>query len=161
MASVEVNEESTSFFANGDECASRGDWDLILDNKVDPSTLSATALHRAAKNQRYDVVWELVKFYGLDINSPDFMGWTVLHTAITQGNEINCFCLSTLGARDSVTKDGVRASMLRPELWNRVVDRQQAMFAGASGTTEVETEKEKEKETVKVEKVKVENGDEE
>ena len=98
---------------DGDRCALLGHWSLITAGLVE---CSINVMHTACRIGRIDVIESRHK--DIDLNQTDEMGWTVLHTAMLHSDDI-VRTLRRLGVADTSTHDGIFASSLNPERWER------------------------------------------
>lgn len=97
-----------------------GYWNLFDTGKVDPATIGPKHLHEEVRQNNIERVRLMADKYGVDVNAPMFDGWTALHAAMARGNECMVRLLRELGAKDKPAEDGIRPSMLYPELWRHM-----------------------------------------
>ena len=96
---------------DGDRCISLNHWSL-----VDYSKCTIAAVHSACRARRTDAIISLKPH--VNLNDCDEMGWTVLHTAMLH-SDAAVRTLFGFGIADKKTSDGVYASSLNPERWER------------------------------------------
>lgn len=112
----------------GDECARAGHWNLIVGNYIrDKTTFTTVALETACRAGRNDAVKYLLKTCGglssLSMHQSATVNpnqWTLLHIAAACGHAHVMFTLLQFGALDSPDIAGVRASHLRPFVWETI-----------------------------------------